>query len=136
MKNEERRMKNSRQREDSLLHTKSYDFALRIVVMNKYLREQKGEFVLSKQILRSGTAIGALIRESEFAQSQADFVNKLSVALKEANETDYWLNLLHDSHYLNEVSFISMENDCGELIALLVSSIRTVKNKLMKKSEE
>lgn len=104
--------------------------------MNKYLRGQKGEFVLSKQILRSGTAIGALIRESEFAQSQADFVNKLSVALKEANETDYWLNLLHDSHYLNEVSFISMENDCGELIALLVSSIRTVKNKLMKKSEE
>lgn len=104
--------------------------------MNKYLREQKGEFVLSKQILRSGTAIGALIRESEFAQSQADFVNKLSVALKEANETDYWLNLLHDSHYLNEVSFISMENDCGELIALLVFSIRTVKNKLMKKSEE
>ena len=136
MKNEERRMKNSRQREDSLLHTKSYDFALRIVSMNKYLREQKGEFVLSKQILRSGTAIGALIRESEFAQSQADFVNKLSVALKEANETDYWLKLLHDSHYLNEVSFISMENDCGELIALLVSSIRTVKNKLMKKSEE
>ena len=92
--------------------------------------------MLSKQILRSGTAIGALIRESEFAQSQADFANKLSVALKEANETDYWLNLLHDSHYLNEVSFISMENDCGELIALLVSSIRTVKNKLMKKSEE
>lgn len=136
MKNEERRMKNSRQREDSLLHIKSYDFALRIVGMNKYFREQKGEFVLSKQILRSGTAIGALIRESEFAQSQADFVNKLSVALKEANETDYWLNLLHDSHYLNEVSFISMENDCGELIALLVSSIRTVKNKLMKKSEE
>lgn len=136
MKNEERRMKNSRQREDSLLHAKSYDFALRIVGMNKYFREQKGEFVLSKQILRSGTAIGALIRESEFAQSQADFVNKLSVALKEANETDYWLNLLHDSHYLNEVSFISMENDCGELIALLVSSIRTVKNKLMKKNEE
>lgn len=136
MKNEERRMKNSRQREDSLLHAKSYDFALRIIGMNKYLREQKEEFVLSKQILRSRTAIGALIRESEFAQSQADFVNKLSVALKEANETDYWLNLLHDSHYLNEVSFISMENDCGELIALLVSSIRTVKNKLMKKSEE
>ena len=136
MKNEERRMKNSRQREDSLLHTRSYDFALLFVGMNKYLREQKGEFVLSKQILRSGTAIGALIRESEFAQSQADFVNKLSVALKEANETDFWLNLLHDSLYLNEVSFIIMEIDCGELIALLVSSIMTVKNKLMKKSEE
>ena len=128
MKNEERRMKNSRNRKDSLLHVKSYAFALRIIGMNKYLREQVQEYVLSKQILRSGTAIGALVRESEFAQSQADFINKLSVALKEANETDYWLNLLHDSQYINNTVFESMESDCGELIALLVSSIRTVKN--------
>ena len=135
MKNEERRMKNSRNRKDSLLHAKSYAFALRVISMNRYLREEVQEFVLSKQILRSGTAIGALIRESEFAQSQADFINKLSIALKEANETDYWLNLLHDSQYINEISFDSMENDCGELIALLVSSIRTVKNN-MKKNEE
>ncbi len=135
MKNEERRMKNSRNRKDSLLHTKSYAFALRVISMNRYLREEVQEFVLSKQILRSGTAIGALIRESEFAQSQADFINKLSIALKEANETDYWLNLLHDSQYINEISFDSMENDCGELIALLISSIRTVKNN-MKKNEE
>ena len=135
MKNEERRMKNSRNRKDSLLHAKSYAFALRVISMNRYLREEVQEFVLSKQILRSGTAIGALIRESEFAQSQADFINKLSIALKEANETDYWLNLLHDSQYINEISFDSMENDCDELIALLVSSIRTVKNNL-KKSEE
>ena len=127
MKNEERRMKNSRNRKDSLLHAKSYAFALRVISMNRYLREEVQEFVLSKQILRSGTAIGALIRESEFAQSQADFINKLSIALKEANETDYWLNLLHDSQYINEISFDSMENDCGELIALLISSIRTVK---------
>ena len=128
-------MKNSRNRKDSLLHAKSYAFALRVISMNRYLREEVQEFVLSKQILRSGTAIGALIRESEFAQSQADFINKLSIALKEANETDYWLNLLHDSQYINEISFDSMENDCGELIALLVSSIRTVKNN-MKKNEE
>ena len=114
MKNEERRMKNSRNRKDSLLHAKSYAFALRVI---------------------AGTAIGALVRESEFAQSQADFINKLSVALKEANETDYWLNLLHDSQYINDNSFESMENDCGELIALLISSIRTVKNN-QKKSEE
>ena len=135
MKNEERRMKNSRNRKDSLLHAKSYAFALRVISMNRYLREEVQEFVLSKQILRSGTAIGALIRESEFAQSQADFINKLSIALKEANETDYWLNLLHDSQYINDISFDSMGNDCDELITLLVSSIRTVKNNL-KKSEE
>lgn len=128
-------MKNSRNRKDSLLHAKSYAFVLRVIGMNRYLREQVQEFVLSKQILRSGTAIGALVRESEFAQSQADFINKLSVALKEANETDYWLNLLHDSQYINDNSFESMENDCGELIALLISSIRTVKNN-QKKSEE
>ncbi len=119
-----------------MLHAKSYAFALRIIGMNKYLREQVQEYVLSKQILRSGTAIGALVRESEFAQSQADFINKLSVALKEANETDYWLNLLHDSHYINETSFESMENDCGELIALLISSIRTVKNNQKKNDEK
>ena len=128
-------MKNSRNRKDSLLHVKSYAFALRIIGMNKYLREQVQEYVLSKQILRSGTAIGALVRESEFAQSQADFINKLSVALKEANETDYWLNLLHDSQYINNTVFESMESDCGELIALLVSSIRTVKNN-QKKNED
>ena len=88
----------------------------------------KQEFILSKQILRSGTSIGASIRESEFAQSNADFINKLSISLKEANETDYWLNLLKDSDYN---AFNSMEIDCGELIALLVSSIKTAKNNQM-----
>ena len=132
MKNEERRMKNSRNRTDSTLHAKSYAFALRVIGLSKFLREQKQDYVLSKQILRSGTAIGALVRESEFAQSQADFINKLSVSLKEANETDYWLNLLKDSGYIDEKSFLSMEDDCGELIALLISSIKTVKNNLMK----
>ena len=77
----------------------------------------KQEFILSKQILRSGTSIGASIRESEFAQSNADFINKLSISLKEANETDYWLNLLKDSDYIDSNAFNSMEIDCGELIA-------------------
>lgn len=135
MKNEERRMKNSLNRTDSKLHVKSYAFALRIIGLTKFLREQKQDFVLSKQILRSGTAIGALVRESEFAQSKADFINKLSVSLKEANETDYWLNLLKDSDYIDEKSFLSMEEDCGELIALLVSSIKTVKNNMVKDKE-
>ena len=135
MKNEERRMKNSLNRTDSKLHVKSYAFALSIIGLAKFLNEQKHDFILSKQILRSGTAIGALIRESEFAQSKADFVNKLSVSLKEANETDYWLNLLKDSNYIDEKSFLSMEEDCGELIALLVSSIKTVKINTMKSQE-
>ena len=120
-------MKNSRNRTDSLLHAKSYVFALRIIRMTKFLRENKQEFILSKQILRSGTAIGALVRESEFAQSRPDFINKLSVALKEANVTDYWLNLLKDSDYIANNSFDSIDSDCGELIALLISSIKTVK---------
>ena len=98
--------------------------------MTKYLRDIRQEFILSKQILRSGTAIGALIRESEFAQSKADFINKLSISLKEANETDYWLNLLKDSDF-DDSSFCSIEADYGELIALLVSSIKTVKSNQM-----
>ena len=124
-------MGNSRGRTESLIHAKSYAFALRIVQMNKFLRERQ-EFVLSKQVMRSGTAIGALVRESEFAQSKADFVNKLNIALKEANETDYWLNLLKVSGYLSDKSFSSIETDCGELIALLISSIKTARENLRK----
>ena len=126
MKNEELLKK----REDSVLHDKSYKFALRIVKMCQFLVMQKKESVLSKQVLRSGTAIGALIRESEFAQSPSDFINKLSISLKEANETDYWIHLLYDSKYIDEQSFNSMTKDCGELIALLVSSINTKKKEL------
>lgn len=120
---------NFNKREQFSLHVKSYSFALRTVKMSEYLKNQS-EYILCKQVLRAGTAIGALIRESEFAQSDADFVNKLSIALKEANETDYWLNLLKDSDYIDEISFSSMENDCNELIAMLVSSIKTVKNRV------
>ncbi len=128
-------MKSTRNRKDSLLHTKSYAFALRIIRMTRHLREQKQEYILSKQVIRSGTAIGALIRESEFAQSPADFMSKLSIALKEANETDYWLNLLKDSEYIDEQSFESIAAECGELIALLITSITTTRNNIMKKEE-
>jgi len=116
-------------RENSVLHTKSYSFAIRIVNLSKYLRTEKQEYIFNKQVARSGTAIGALVRESEFAQSNADFINKLSIALKEANETDYWLSLLKDTDFINEKLFNSLIADCNELIALLVSSIKTSKNK-------
>ena len=110
---------------------KSFQFSVRIVNLYKHLVKEHKEYVLSKQLLRSGTSIGASIRESEFAQSNADFINKLSISLKEANETDYWLNLLKDSDYIDSNAFNSMEIDCGELIALLVSSIKTAKNNQM-----
>ncbi|MCR5574733.1 MAG: four helix bundle protein [Bacteroidaceae bacterium] len=131
MKNEEL----IRKRENSILHIKSYAFSLRIIKMYRFLLEGRKEYILSKQVLRSGTAIGALVRESEFAQSSADFINKLNIALKEANETDYWLNLLHDSDYIDDLSFNSIQDDCGELIALLISSIKTKRNNKQKEEE-
>lgn len=119
---------------DSVLREKSYAFALRVVKLYKYLCDEKREFVLSKQVLRSGTAIGALVKEAEFAQSRADFVNKLSVALKEANETEYWLALLHDSDYITPTMHQSIESDIKELIGILVSSVKTAKSKLKTKN--
>jgi len=115
---------------DSVLNIKSYSFAIRIIKLSQYLQKDKSEYILSKQILRSGTAIGALIRESEFGQSKQDFIHKLSIALKEANETDYWLSLLYDTGYMDEKLHKSLYTDCNELISLLVSSIKTSKSKL------
>ena len=89
-----------------LVATKSYSFALKIIQLNKLLLETKREYVMSKQLLRSGTAIGALIKEAEHAQSKADFLHKMNVALKEANETEYWLMLLRDSNYISLISTI------------------------------
>ena len=109
------------------IHRKSYGFAVRIVQLGRYLQETHREFILSKQVLRSGTAIGALVSESKYAQSRADFVHKLQVALKEANETHYWLRLLHDTEYLDKRSFESIESDNLELIRLLTSIINTSK---------
>ena len=112
----------------SVISDKSLDFALRIIKAYKFLINEKQEYVLSKQILRSGTAIGALFREGEFAESKKDFIHKLSIALKEANETEYWLVLLKESDYISEESFCSIHTDCVELIKLLVSIIKSSKN--------
>jgi four helix bundle protein len=114
---------------ENVIKEKSYSFALRIIKAYKFLSSEQREFILSKQMLRSGTAIGALIRESEFAQSPADFIHKLSVALKEANETEYWILLLKDSEYISQESFDSIRFDCVELIKLLTSIINTSKKK-------
>jgi four helix bundle protein len=111
----------------SILRDKSYAFAIRIVKLSKYLQAEKKEFILSKQLLRSGTAAGALIKEAEFGQSKPDFINKLNIALKEANETDYWLSLLKDTGYLDELKYKSLSADCTELIKMLIASINTAK---------
>lgn len=111
----------------NILRDKSFAFAIRIVKLSQHIKSDHQQYVLSKQILRSGTAIGALIRESENASSKKDFIYKLNVALKEADETLYWLELLNRSGFLENKIFNSMENDCKELIKLLVSSLKTAK---------
>jgi len=112
----------------SILRDKSFRFALRAIKCYQYLQSDKKEFLLSKQLLRSATSIGANIREGEQAQSKTDFIHKLSIALKEASETAYWLELLHQSGYLPEYLYQSIYEDCIELIKLLTSIIKTTKS--------
>ena len=112
---------------NDVLTSKSFDFSLRIVKLYKYLATEKKEYVLSKQVLHSGTAIGALISEAEFAQSRADFINKMYISLKEANETRYWLKLLAQSDYITQDMFQNILPDIETLIRLLVSSTKTAK---------
>ena len=119
----------------NIISIKSYSFALRIIKAYQYLGKEHKEFILSKQLLRSGTAIGAMVREAEYVQSKPDFIQKLSIALKEANETEYWLMLLKDSQYITEQSFLSIDTDCKELIKLLVSIIKSSKSDITKKDE-
>jgi TIGR02436 family protein len=111
----------------SILTEKSYAFAVRIVNMSRFLSSEEKEFILAKQVLRSGTAIGALVKESKRAESKADFSHKLNIALKEAEETLYWLSLLKDTSYIDEKMYESMHKDCDELISMLVTSINTAK---------
>jgi four helix bundle protein len=113
----------------SILKDKSYQFAIRIVKLSQYLTSIKKEFVISKQTLRSGTAIGALIREAEFAQSNSDYIHKFSIALKEANETGYWLDLLKDTDFIDVTLYDGLCCESKELVAMLVSTIKTLKNK-------
>ena len=121
---------------ESILKNKSYKFAIRIVRLSQFLQAEKKEFILSKQILRSGTAVGALIREAEFGQSLPDFISKMSIALKEANETEYWLSILNDTDYLDSKLHNSLQSDCKELIAMLVSTVKTSKQKSEKQKSE
>ena len=116
----------------SPLHNKSYAFAKRIVNMVKYIDCPNKMISLTNQIFRSGTAIGALVREAEFAQSSSDFINKLHIALKECNETIYWLNLLYDTGFISEKEYESMAIDSKELLALLISSLKTAKKRNIK----
>ena len=112
----------------SITESKSFEFAVRIVNLYKYLTKDKNEYVMSKQLLRSGTSIGANVSEGERAQSKADFYAKMSIALKEANETYYWLKLLYETDYLTEKEFLSVEIDVNELISLLISICKTTQN--------
>ena len=116
----------------SPLHNKSYAFAKRIVNMVKYIDCPNKMISLTNQIFRSGTAICALVREAEFAQSPSDFINKLHIALKECNETVYWLNLLYDTGFISEKEYESMAIDSKELLALLISSLKTAKKRNVK----
>jgi len=113
-----------------VLKSKSYEFAILIVKLNQFLVKEKKDFQISNQLLRSGTAVGALIREAEFAQSPKDFIHKLSIALKEANESCYWLDLLKDTGYISKDQYQNIHFLNIELIKLLIASIKTTKSRL------
>ncbi|MDQ3021086.1 MAG: four helix bundle protein [Bacteroidota bacterium] len=119
----------------NIIEIKSYKFALRIIKLYKYLTVKKKEFILSKQVLRSGTSVGANVKEALQAQSRSDFIYKLNISLKEASETEYWLDLLKDSETIDKKSYESIANDCIELIKLLTSIIKTSKSKLKTNNE-
>ena len=112
---------------DNLIQERSFGFALRIVNVCKYIQSEEKEFIMTKQLLRSGTSIGANVAESEHAQSRADFCSKLNIALKEAAETDYWLRLLYAAKYLNQKEFQSIYEDCKEIERLLAAIVKTTK---------
>ena len=113
----------------SPIHTKSRVFAIRIIGCYRFLTEQMHEQVMSKQLLRCGTSIGANTRESKNAQSRMDFLSKLNIALKEADETEYWLDLLHETKYLDDIMYKSLNDDCTQIIKMLTSIIKSLKEK-------
>jgi four helix bundle protein len=112
---------------ENAVKNKSFAFAVRIVKLYRFLKDDQKEYVLSKQILRSGTSVGAMVRESEHAESKADFVHKMAVAQKEINETIYWLELLFNSDFLSKDQFESINHDAVELIKMITSIIKTTK---------
>ena len=120
------------EKQNAGIHELSYDFGCRITRLFQYLTEdaEYKEFVQSKQIYRSGTSIGANVRESKHAQSDADFLSKMSIAYKEADETDFWMNLLHDNGYINESQFESLKKDIDRILKLLTSIVKTMNQKV------
>ena len=112
----------------NVIKEKSFEFALNIVQLNQFLISEKREYVLSKQVLRSGTSIGALVRESEQAESKKDFIHKLSISLKEANETDYWLEILFQSKFISTEMYLELKNSVQEILRILTSIIKTSKS--------
>ena len=115
---------------DNIVADKSVDFAIRITNCYKYLVREKREDIMSKQLFRSGTSIGANIHEGIQGQSRADFVSKLNIALKEASETSYWLVVLHKANFLEEKLFNSLKEDIDEIMRLLIASIKTAKKNM------
>ena len=113
---------------ENVIKTKSFAFAVRVVNVYKFLTSEKKEFVMSKQLLRSGTAVGALYREAEQAESKPDFIHKMGIAQKECNETIYWLELLQATDYLDEKQYNSINADAVELMKLITSIVKTTKN--------
>ena len=115
-------------KKENILKEKSFQFALRIVRLYIHLKKEHNEYILSKQIVRCGTSIGALVREAEHAESIRDFVHKLNISLKEANETKYWLDLLYGAKFIELATLNSLNKDCEELLRILISSIKTSRN--------
>ena len=113
---------------NNVLADKTISFAIRIVKCYKYLQKEKDEYIMSKQLLRSGTSIGANAHEGFYAQSRADFISKLSVSLKEASETSYWLTILYKTEYINKELYMSLKTDVDEIIRIIISTIKTAKN--------
>lgn len=113
---------------ENIVKIKSFSFAVRIVKLYQYLCEQKKEFILSKQLLRSGTSVGAMVREAEHGESKNDFKHKMAIAQKEINETIYWLELLKETEYLTEEQFESMNADAVEIIKLITAIIKSAKS--------
>lgn len=124
------------QKSQASIHELSYDFACRITRLFQYLTEdaEYKEYVSIKQLYRSGTSIGANVRESKHAQSDADFLSKLSIAYKEADESDYWINILHDNGYINDTMFTSLNADMVRILKVLTSIIKTLRNKCGKEN--
>lgn len=115
---------------ENILKEKSFQFAIRIINLYKFLKKEHKEFVLSQQIIKSGTSVGAIVRESEHAESLKDFIHKLSIGLKEINETDYWLDLLFSTGFISEKMYNSLKIDCIELLKLLTASVKTSKQRI------